>query len=310
MDTVVFVLCLNHAAITKRCIESLLATVDLSCTEIVVFDNGSTDNTPRMLKTFGDKITRMKSPTNIGAPRAVNKGHLYAKDKLFVKMANDHIMTPGWLEKIWVQQAKRPGIYSPITIDTPAVPSLKIGPKRKKLNRKYFNGRQATLKRIDRYLIELYPNGMDAFQAMVESDIARLKPRLNGVWTGCQAIHSDVCKTIGYADERFGMHFGADFDYIYRARAAGYLVHGLNHFVHHWGSFTLRKGCSGWDDIAQQSYGDNIMSEPNTNKGSFLKRKHKLIKHKRINEYEMDGKIYRKHIKKRRGKINASLAKI
>lgn len=291
MDSVIFILCLNHSAITKVCIESVLKTTShIDGVEVVVFNNGSTDNTSVMLNGFGGSINVFNSPKNIGVFKAMNYGHEYAKNKCFIKMANDHIVTNGWLECLLDAQAKKPGLYSPLTIDTPVIPEMKLGPERKKLNKRFFNGSVASEDLIEQYMKILYPNGLDKFAIEMKRLINHRNISLTSPWTGFQCLHPLVKEKVGYMDERFGMRFGADMDYIKRARKAGFSVKPINHYVHHWGSFTLRKRCSGWDDVDKQSYSIGLkQNKPNE---KLLKNKYKMIK-QGINEYKFNGKLYR-----------------
>ncbi|MCC7126114.1 MAG: glycosyltransferase family 2 protein [Acidobacteria bacterium] len=58
----------------ERLLESVLRA-DLTDTEILVFDNGSVDDTPNRLRAcYGERVRLHVSPVNLGLPPAVNRG--------------------------------------------------------------------------------------------------------------------------------------------------------------------------------------------------------------------------------------------
>jgi GT2 family glycosyltransferase/SAM-dependent methyltransferase len=99
----------NKASVTRQCLNTLTAhppaSVDL---EITVVDDGSTDVTPRLLASYGDRIGVLRHAASEGFATACNHGALMAAGEYLVFLNNDTIPMPGWLDAL-VDCAKRHG---------------------------------------------------------------------------------------------------------------------------------------------------------------------------------------------------------
>ena len=63
-----------------RCLRSILSqSLDRSSYEIIVINDGSNDNSLKMLNVFEDEITLINSANNEGLPASLNKGILKSK---------------------------------------------------------------------------------------------------------------------------------------------------------------------------------------------------------------------------------------
>ncbi|MDA9640225.1 glycosyltransferase [Flavobacteriaceae bacterium] len=76
-----------------RCLRSILSqSLDRSLYEIIVINDGSNDNSLKMLNVFEDEITLINSANNEGLPASLNKGILKAKSKYLVRLdADDYV---------------------------------------------------------------------------------------------------------------------------------------------------------------------------------------------------------------------------
>ena len=91
----------NGAEFLRPCLDSLLAQT-IKC-NIIVVENGSTDESDTILATYGNKITVLKQPKNLGFAGGVNVGIKYAikNGANYVALFNnDAIAEPNWLETL------------------------------------------------------------------------------------------------------------------------------------------------------------------------------------------------------------------
>ena len=91
----------NKATITRQCLEALLAESDVEVgRQLVVVDDGSTDMTPSLLATYGDRVLVIRHETARGFAAACNAGVAAATGEFVVLLNNDTIPTSGWLSAL------------------------------------------------------------------------------------------------------------------------------------------------------------------------------------------------------------------
>jgi GT2 family glycosyltransferase/predicted SAM-dependent methyltransferase len=91
----------NHASVTRQCLNRLLADPPRSVdVDITVVDDASTDVTPRLLASYGDRITAVRHAGNEGFATACNRGALMARGDFLLFLNNDTLPEPGWLDAL------------------------------------------------------------------------------------------------------------------------------------------------------------------------------------------------------------------
>ncbi|MCE7958744.1 MAG: glycosyltransferase, partial [Acidobacteria bacterium ACB2] len=97
----VVVLCWNRWALTRRCLETLRRHTDLSSADVLVVDNGSTDETPARLREL-DWLKVVTLPKNLGYVRGNNAGIEAAAPGSDVLLLNNdvEIREDGWLDRL------------------------------------------------------------------------------------------------------------------------------------------------------------------------------------------------------------------
>jgi glycosyltransferase involved in cell wall biosynthesis len=88
----------NRAALVGRAVESALAQ-EYAPSEIVVVDDGSADDTRRVLESFGNKV-RCVYQTNAGVSAARNRGVKEAKSEWIAFLDSDDCWAPGHLRRV------------------------------------------------------------------------------------------------------------------------------------------------------------------------------------------------------------------
>lgn len=97
----IIVLCWNRWDLTSACLDSIRRHTDLQDVEVLVVDNGSTDETPDELAKL-EWVRAIRNPENLGFVRGNNVGiDATAPDRDVILLNNDvEILEPGWIERL------------------------------------------------------------------------------------------------------------------------------------------------------------------------------------------------------------------
>jgi GT2 family glycosyltransferase len=99
--TALIVLAWNQWPLTQRCLDSLLAS-DLAAAEVIVVDNGSSDETSTALADYAQRVRIVTLQDNLGFVRGMNAGIVAARpDDDVVLLNNDLVFTQAdWLGRL------------------------------------------------------------------------------------------------------------------------------------------------------------------------------------------------------------------
>lgn len=98
----------NQAHFTEPCLRALFHNTPDVC-EVIVVDNGSTDDTARLLERWQGRVRVLRNATNQGFARACNWGAAAASAPYLLFLNNDTEVQPGWLPPL-LAMAARPSI--------------------------------------------------------------------------------------------------------------------------------------------------------------------------------------------------------
>lgn len=99
-DTSIVIPVFNKVEFTFQALRSLLREVNFDETEVIIVNNASTDETPRLLTHFQGLITVINNEENRGFVDASNQGAAVARGKYLVFLNNDTVVLPGWLKHL------------------------------------------------------------------------------------------------------------------------------------------------------------------------------------------------------------------
>ena len=217
----------NKAAYTRKCLESILTSVDADV-EVVVVDNGSTDETPALLDEMrsayeqkGWALRAILNGRNVGCCTGRNQGIDAASGNYLVFLDNDIMVKDAdWLLKLRaaIDEDARIKIVGPKII-YPFEPHWIqcAGVAISKTGRVQFRGRGED--RGD----PRFNEGLDV-QCLISA---------------CVMVEKSLIEEIGGFDEAFNPIEFEDFDLCYRARANGYRVlYTPDVEIYHWESIT------------------------------------------------------------------------
>jgi GT2 family glycosyltransferase len=100
--------CLNEAATIGECVRRSRSVLEQRglVGEVIVVDNGSTDETRELLSHFAGLVRVVENETNRGFVDACNQGAELARGRFLVFLNNDTFVLPGWLDAL-VETAER-----------------------------------------------------------------------------------------------------------------------------------------------------------------------------------------------------------
>lgn len=205
----VVVACYNGLPYTRLFVESVQRNTDLPF-ELIVVDNGSTDETPAYLAAIpGARVIRNEE--NAPVARAFNQGIAAARGDYVAVCSNDVVVTPGWLRVLVGELERAPDAGIVCTADnyivTAALPHL--FPEE--------GGAVAGWRGCppDRAAVDaLYGGSLDAFALAMRGKYAGVRyPNANAA---CMVIRREVIEDIGLMDDSFGPAMYEDVDYFLR----------------------------------------------------------------------------------------------
>lgn len=91
--------CLNHFDMTKMCLESFYKHTDITDVELIIVNDGSSDETKDNIAALldGETVILNHWPTNKGFAPSVNHGIKVARGRNIIICNNDFLFGPNWL---------------------------------------------------------------------------------------------------------------------------------------------------------------------------------------------------------------------
>lgn len=191
----------NCLELTQRCVQTLQSTLpkDLAH-EIILVDDGSTDDTRRWLATLGAPFRVLLNERNLGYAGANNRGVRESQGTTLVLLNNDLEFSPGWFEPLLaLQQA--------------------LGPRAGIVGNVQLNSRTGT---IDHTGMLINAKGKPAHRTDLDplETIWRGYRLVPAVTAACIVVSKDLWQQLGGFDEAFH-NGGEDVDLCFRAAALG-----------------------------------------------------------------------------------------
>jgi len=227
MKISIIILNWNGRALLEEFLPSVVANSPSHLAEIIVADNGSTDNSIAMLNEKFPSIRLICFEKNYGFAEGYNKAIAQIDATYTVLLNSDIEVTPNWLDE-------------PLAIMENDLSIAAVQPKiRAYKNKKMFEYAGAAGGYIDIYG---YPYCRGRIFSVVEEDNGQYDTQADILWaTGaCLFVRTDVYKKEGGLDANFFAH-QEEIDLCWRLRSRGYrIVCTPSSVVYHVGGATLK----------------------------------------------------------------------
>jgi GT2 family glycosyltransferase/tetratricopeptide (TPR) repeat protein len=220
----------NEWARTRECLDTLRRTLSPR-DEVVVVDNGSTDDTARGLRSYG-WVRVVTNDENRGFAAGCNQGAAAATGDVLVFLNNDTILTSRWLDPL-VDAVSDPAIAA-------------AGPRSN-----FVSGPQLV---ADPGYVGGDRRGLRDFARRWSEDHRGERTAVERLVGFCLAVRRDAFEEVGGFDEGYGLGGFEDDDLCLRLRQAGYgLVIVHDSFVHHVGHATFDANGVDWYALQQEN---------------------------------------------------------
>lgn len=213
MGTSIVILTFNKIEYTKKCLESIKKYTKNEEIEIIMVDNGSTDDTRLWLKEQKD-IKCIFNDKNEGFPKGCNIGIKNSKnDNDILLLNNDTIVTENWLSNLrkCLYSDNDIGAVGPITNSSPYYQAISVP----------YDNEEELHKFCQKHNVS-------------NKDLWEQRQKLIGF---CMLIKRKALDKVGFLDERFSPGNYEDDDISIRLIESGYrLFLCKDTFIHHYGS--------------------------------------------------------------------------
>lgn len=211
----------NACQFTLDCLESIYSVKNSIDFEVIVVDNGSSDDTPALMaqqRQLRHNFSYFRQEKNLGFSGGVNQGISHSRGKYILILNNDTKVSDYWLDKLVAHAEQNPeiGIISPVTNYVGQGPQLDEGAKALQIDQ------------------------INTYAAKIRERKLEYEPQRLVFF--CVLLRRAMVDLIGLLDEYYIKGNFEDDDYCLRAILSGYkLAIARDSFVYHHGSITFHK---------------------------------------------------------------------
>jgi GT2 family glycosyltransferase len=225
----IIIVSFNTSGLLRRCLRSLSDYPPAEDYEIIVVDNGSTDDSREMVKENFPRVKMIANPANRGFAAGNNRAFKVAWGRYLLLLNSDTEVTPGAVDRLlqFLRENPRVGLAGGklLNLDNTLQPSCRPYPS---LRRIIFSYRSP--------LNIIFPNNLFTRSYLTPPGSYETIHRVDSVAAAFVLIRRAALEEVGLFDERFFM-FLEDSDLCYRMKKSGWGVYynPRSAVYHHWG---------------------------------------------------------------------------
>ena len=218
----------NGGDLLYICIDSIYKNISIKDFEIIVVDNGSTDNSINRVKSNFQNVEIISSNSNLGYSGGCNLGATHASGKYLLFLNNDTEHSNEWIEKLVYFLDS----YSKIAAVQPKILNIH--------NKKLLDYAGGAGGFIDKFC---FPFVQGRIFHTLEEDHNQYNNPSRIFWASGAAfmIRSNIFKTLEGFDKVYFAYM-EEIDLCWRAQAMGYKIYSVpDSFVYHYGKQTIKE---------------------------------------------------------------------
>ncbi len=210
----------NGAALLQRCLASLTDHPPVHSSEVIVYDNASTDDSVVMMRASFPQIRVIAGAENLGLCRAFNRGAAAARGDLVLSLDSDTEVTAGAIDDMadWLDANPGTGACGSTLIYPDGTPQ--------RTARAFPTPMAAVFGRRSR-LTALFPNNPFSRRYMLADREGSATPyAVDTLSTACMMVRRAVLDTVGAYDEAYFVYW-SDTDWCQRIKKGGWRIDTL-----------------------------------------------------------------------------------
>ena len=218
----------NGEELLYNCLQSLLNNISIQDFEIIIVDNGSSDNSANKAKEKFPMINLLKAETNLGYSGGCNIGAKNAKGEYIIFLNNDTLHTKNWIEELITFLDKNPqaGAAQPKILNA--------------INRDKFDYAGAAGGYIDKYC---FPFARGRIFNTLEDDINQYEHPKKIFWASGAGfiIRREILTKLSYFDNIYFAYM-EEIDLSWRLQAMGWSIWNVpSSIIYHYGKQTIKE---------------------------------------------------------------------
>ncbi len=222
MDISIIVVNWNTAELTLQCLESIYHSKSKLTFEIIVVDNGSTDESVSAISDRFSDVRIITNSENLGFAKANNQGISEGKGRYYLLLNSDTLVLPGALEKM---------VHIADTDQSIGV----VGPKLLNMD----DTLQKSWASFPTLLSELLGQN---FRFRKKAPQIPDAYEVDWIMGACMLVRSNVIKDVGAMDDDYFM-YSEETDWCYRIKRGGWKVIYLSNVaIYHLGGGSASRG--------------------------------------------------------------------
>jgi GT2 family glycosyltransferase len=222
MDITVVIVSWNTSALLCQCLESLYKTGSRYSFEVIVVDNGSSDDSVSVVETRFPDVILIRNNRNVGFASANNQALVIGKGRYFLLLNSDTIVLPGAIDVLIEIADQNPNVGV-------------LGPKLLNMN----GSLQVSWSSFPSVLSELLGGSF-----RIRKRVAHLPNTFEVDWImgACMLVRSEVIQNVGKMDEDY-FFYSEETDWCFRIKKKNWRVwYTTNGEIYHLGGGSAKRG--------------------------------------------------------------------